>query len=74
MSMVTADYYYPDWVWVNYFFVIHGWRIAGTAGDWAQNLRLSSQSGAFYHSAIASPLKSAESDFLSLFLTLAHCN
>jgi len=39
MLMVIADYYYPDWGCLVDFFAIPGWKIAGMAGDLADNLR-----------------------------------
>jgi len=33
MSMVTTDYYYPYWEYIENFFVILGLKIAGMAGD-----------------------------------------
>jgi len=56
--MVTADYYYPDWVRLVDFFLQSGVEklLAWTAGDWTHNpLDLCSQSGAYDLSATATP-------------------
>jgi len=59
--MATADYYYPDWeCLVDFFFAIRGWKIAGMGGQGIEptttTLDLSSQSGAYDLSAIATHL------------------
>jgi len=69
--MVTADYYYPNWECLVDFFAIRGWKIAGTA--WGLNfepttLDLSSQSGAYDLSAIATRMIKMVMSICSLYL------
>jgi len=59
--MVTADYHYPGWEWHVDFFVIWGWKIAGTGsrepGIEPTTLGPSSQSDAYDLSSKATRIK-----------------